>query len=263
MSGSADDAPRMDDQRVGALLRHLRVRRGLRQFDIAILAGVSDSTVSRVERGDLASLSLDVLRRVARVLEARIDVSVWSRAGDIERVADRRHAELVDNLIIALTAAGWVARPEVSFNLRGERGLVDIVAWHPDTRTVLVIEVKTEIVDVGELFGTFDRKRRLGLEIARAIGFEAERIASALVVADTPMNHRRIAAHAATFGAALPDRGLRFRSFIRRPIGDLAALAFWPYRHPGTTTQRGSGSRRVRRPGIAPVSEIRRSRKRG
>lgn len=253
----------MDDQRLGALLRHLRVRRGLRQVDVALLARVSDSTVSRVERGDIASLSIDVLRRVARVLESRVAVSVWSRAGEIERVADRRHAELVDSLIGALAEAGWMARPEVSFNVRGERGLVDIVAWHREARVVLIIDVKTEIVDVGELFGTFDRKRRLGLEIASAAGMEADCVASALVVADTSMNHRRIAAHAATFGAALPDRGLRFRSFIRRPVGDLAALAFWPNRHRGTTNQKGGGTRRVRRPGLAPVSEVRRSRKRG
>jgi len=33
----------MDDQRVGALLRVLRIRRGLRQVDVAALAGVSGS----------------------------------------------------------------------------------------------------------------------------------------------------------------------------------------------------------------------------
>ena len=253
----------MDDQRIGALLRHLRVSRGLRQVDVAILAGVSDSTISRLERGDLVSLSVGALRRVARVLEARLDLSIWSRGGDIERVADRRHAELVESLIRALVEAGWVARPEVSFNLRGERGLVDIVAWHPTARVVLLIEVKTEIVDVGELFGTFDRKQRLGLEIARASGFEADRVACALVVADTAVNHRRIAAHAATFGAALPDRGLRFRSFIRRPVGELAALAFWTNSRPRTTKRKAGGTRRDRRPRSKPVSEIRRSRKRG
>src|SRR5215211_7706863 len=181
----------MDDQRVGALLRVLRLRRGLRQVDVAALAGVSDQTISRIERGHLASLSVAMLRRVARVLEARLDLRLWTRAGEVERLASALHADLVESLLAALRADGWVVRPEVSFNLDGERGLVDIVGWHPTTRSSLLIEVKTEIVDVGEVVGTFDRKRRLAPRIARMLQFDPESISAALVVADTRTNHRR------------------------------------------------------------------------
>ncbi len=249
----------MDDQRVGALLRVLRIRRGLRQVDVAVLAGVSDVTISRAERGHLDSLSLAAIRRIARVLEARLDLRLWTRSGDVERLASGRHSELVDVLIAALRDLGWTARPEVSFNLRGERGLVDIVAWHPGSRSLLLIEVKTEIVDVGELFGTFDRKRRLAPEIGRSLGFEAETISTSLVVADTATNHRRIREHAATFGAVLPHGGKRFRSFIAAPSGSIHALAYWAYRHPGTTRRPTGGSRRVRRPRCTPGRLLRRT----
>jgi transcriptional regulator with XRE-family HTH domain len=249
----------MDDQRFGALLRHLRVKRRLRQIDVARLAGVSDSTISRIERGHLTVFSLAVIRQLCRVLEARAELVLWTRSGEVERIADRRHAELVERLIAVLHGLGWVARPEVSFNIRAERGLVDILAWHAATATLLLIEVKTEIVDVGELFGTFDRKRRLGLEIGRLAGFEARAIAAALVVADTHTNHRRIVAHSASFGAALPDGGQRFRAFLRRPSGSLAAVAFWPNLHPGTVRRRSGGTRRVRRPAPGPGSSIPRS----
>ena len=237
----------MDDQRIGALLRVVRVRRGLRQLDVARLAGVSDQTVSRIERGQLQSLSVASIRRVARVLEARVDLTVWSRAGDIERVASSRHAALVESLIGWLSDNGWVARPEVSFSVGGERGLVDIVAWHPETRSLLLIEVKTEIVDVGELVGTFDRKRRLAPTIARQCGWEPLAYSSALVIADSKVNHRRVAAHGATFGSALPDGGQRFRSFVRRPSAPFAGVAFWPNRHPGSARPLAGGVRRVRR----------------
>ena len=208
---------------------------------------MSDVTVSRIERGHMESLSVAVVRRVARVLEARLELQLWTRSGDIERIANARHAELVESAIGALVAAGWVARPEVSFNLRGERGVVDIVAWHADTRTLLIIEVKTEVVDVGELFGTFDRKRRVAVDIGRQLGFDPTVVAAALLIADTHTNHRRIHEHAATFGAALPDDGKRFRAFLRRPSGSLAAIAYWPFRHPETVRRRSGGVRRVRR----------------
>lgn len=249
----------MDDERLGALLRVLRVRRGLRQVDVARLAGVLDQTVSRIERGQLTSLSVSTLRTVARVLEARLDLRLWTRAGEVERLASAIHAALVESLVPELHSHGWVVRPEVSFNLDGERGLVDIVAWHPATRTLLLIEVKTEIVDVGELVGTFDRKRRLGPRIARMLGFDPGSVAAAVVVADTRTNHRRVQGHAATFGATLPDGGQRFRSFLARPSGSLAAVAFWPIRHPGSARLLPAGVRRVRRPakpGLCRASSV-------
>ena len=248
----------MDDQRVGALLRVLRIRRGLRQIDVAQLAGVSDVTVSRIERGHLESLSVASVRRIARVLEARIELNLWTRAGAVERLISAHHAALVEAVIATLVGLGWNARPEVSFNFRGERGLVDIVAWHAETRTLLLIEVKTEVVDVGELFGTFDRKRRLAPELARAAGLDPATISTALVVADTATNHRRIRAHAATFGAALPDGGQRFRSFIRRPAGSIQAVAFWAYPTPrdDKSSRSGCDARSAARidPGAGPPS---------
>ena len=251
----------MDDERLGALLRVLRVRRGLRQADVSRLAGVSDQTISRIERGQLASLSVTTLRTVARVLEGRLDLRLWTRAGEVERMASANHAALVEALVLELRSHGWVVRPEVSFNLDGERGLVDVVAWNLATRTLLLIEVKTEIVDVGELVGTFDRKRRLGPRIGRTLGLDSESIAAALVVADTRTNHRRVQAHAATFGATLPDGGQRFRAFLARPSGSLAAVAFWPLRHPGSARPLPAGVRRVRRrvqPGVRPASSVER-----
>ena len=239
----------MDDQRVGALLRVLRIRRGLRQIDVAVLAGVSDATVSRIERGHLEQLSLAAVRRVVRVLEARLDLSVWTRSGDIERVSSSRHASLVNALVATLAAAGWSCRPEVSFSVGGERGLIDILGWHAPTRALLVIEVKTEVVDVAETVGTLDRKRRLAAGIARGIGWATESISCALVVADTRTNHRRITQHAATFEAALPHGGQRFRAFVQRPAGVIVAVAFWPIRHQGTARHLATGARRVRRPG--------------
>lgn len=66
------DHPRMDDQRLGATLRAVRIRRRLRQADVAALAGVSPMTISRMERGHLDMTSVQVLRKVASQLEVRI-----------------------------------------------------------------------------------------------------------------------------------------------------------------------------------------------
>ena len=124
---------------------------------------MSDATVSRIERGHLSSMSLAVMRRVAAALDIRLELLPRSRAADLDRLVGARHAALGEAVLGRLaTLPGWTARPEVSFGIYGERGVVDILAWHAERRALLVIELKTEIVDVGELLGTLDRKRRLG-----------------------------------------------------------------------------------------------------
>ena len=68
-----------------------------------------------------------------------------------------------------------VVAPEgAPFSVYGERGVIDMLIWHPARRALLVVELKTEIVDVNELLGTLDRKRRLAKRIARERGWPGE-----------------------------------------------------------------------------------------
>jgi hypothetical protein len=39
--------------------------------------------------------------------------------------------------------------------------VIDILGWHAAARMILVIELKTEFVDINETMGTLDRKDRL------------------------------------------------------------------------------------------------------
>ncbi len=57
---------------------------------------------------------------------------------------------------------------------------IDILAWHAASRSLLVIELKTELVDVQETVGTLDRKRRLAAQVAAERGWKP---ADRLVVA--------------------------------------------------------------------------------
>jgi hypothetical protein len=103
---------------------------------------------------------------------------------------------------------------------------VDLVARHDARGSVLVVELKTDIIDVGELLGTLDRKRRLGPVIARGLGWSAASVSTCLIVADGMSNRRLVLAHGRTFRAALPDDGRRARSWLRDPVGELNAIMF-------------------------------------
>src|SRR3990170_930241 len=151
----------MDDLRLGALVRTLRRRLGWRQVDLARRAGVSQSAVSRLETGHLDELSLSTIRRIAAALEITVDFAPRWRGGELARLLDEGHAQLVEVAVRDLRAATWDVTVEYTFNHYGDRGGVDVLGWHPATRTLLLVEVKTRLVDIQELLGSMDRKRRV------------------------------------------------------------------------------------------------------
>jgi hypothetical protein len=76
--------------------------------------------------------------------------------------------------------------PEYSFNHFGERGSVDLVAWYPLTRALLVIEVKSLIVDLQDLFMALGRKVRVVPGLLRTErGWNAAAVSRVLVLPGT------------------------------------------------------------------------------
>jgi transcriptional regulator with XRE-family HTH domain len=218
---------RMDDQRVGAILRAVRRRRGWRQSDVASKAGVSQTWVSLIERGHLGPASLDRLRRVSRPLDISLALDARWRGADLARLLDHDHALLVESTARLLRATGWTVLIEYTFNHFGERGSADLVAWRPLSSTLLVVEVKTRIVDVQELLGQLGRKSRVvPIVLARDQGWKPHHLAAVLVATDTTRNRRVVADHRTTFDSALPARSRVVRAWLRSPDRPLKGLLF-------------------------------------
>ena len=239
----------MDDQRVGTTIRSVRIRRKLRQEDLARTARVSRATISRVERGHIETLSIRTLRAVAKALDVRVDIVPRWRSGDLDRLLNARHSQLHELVAAHFTELpGWTAEPEVSFAVWGERGVIDILAWHPRRQMLLVIELKTDIADVNELVGTVDRKRRHAIEAALERGWQVgkdARVSVWVIVADSHTNRRRVQAHASMLRAAFPSDGRSIRGWLRDPDRPLRALSFWPDAHPGNLSGGRTPIRRV------------------
>lgn len=235
----------MDDLAIGRLLRQLRLRLGWRQSDIAGRAGVSRSVYSDAERGHLDQLTVGTLRQISAVLEVRLPLEPSWRGGRIERVLSGRHASMAERLTSKLVAWGWEVRPEASFNHFGERGVVDLVAWHPVYRTLLLIEIKTELVDISGLLTVTDRRRRLAEVIARERDWKPEVVAQWVVVAAGRTNQRRVAEHRAILRAAFPADGRAVSGWLRKPSTPLDALWFLPDVAGGRTGRAARGPSRV------------------
>jgi transcriptional regulator with XRE-family HTH domain len=242
----------MDDIRVGAAIRAARVRRGWRQVDLATRAGVSDSLVSRIERGHVQGVQLSTLRAVAAVLEIRVELLPRSRGADLDRLINAKHAALTEAMTGWLrTFPGWELRPEYSFSVYGERGVIDMIGWHAERRALLECEHKSDIIDSGELFGTLDRRRRLGATIVESLGWKPATVSTLLVIGESDTNRRRVGALAATFDAALPDRIPAVRRYLHNPDHAIRGRMFFADRRPGQLINGYATVRRVRPPSKA------------
>jgi hypothetical protein len=135
-----------------------------------------------------------------------------------------RDSRLAVAVIAKLNALGWQVVPEVSFSVYGERGFIDLLAWHAPTRTLLVIELKTEIVDANELLGILDRKTRLARRIAVERGWSPLNVSTMLVVAGSSTNRARIQALEPMLRAALPLGSVEMSAWLRAPVGRVAGL---------------------------------------
>ena len=246
----------MDDLRFGSVIRLVRQRRGWRQVDLARRSGVSQSVISRLERGHIGPQSIDTVRRIAAVLDIRVDLMPRWRAGDLDRLLNRGHSALHEAVarMFRDELPAWVLAPEVSFAIYGERGVIDILAWHPGRRALLVVELKTDLADINELVGTFDRKRRLAREVAAARGWDPVTVSAWLIVSGSRTNRRRVGAHAAMLRAAFSDDGRAMRGWLRDPVRAVGALSFWTDSRAGTHRPTSRPVRRVRI-GSGPTAE--------
>ncbi len=249
----------MDDQRIGRTLRALRHRLHWRQSDVAAAAGLTQDDISRAERGGMADVRK--LRRHGAALDAEVVVFVRWRGGEIDRLLDEGHAAIVGWIVDLLTSLGWEVIPEVSYAIRGERGSIDVLAWHAPTRTLLVVEVKTELTSVEEALRRHDAKQRLAPAVARERldWGEPSSVCRLLVLPGSSTQRRRVARHDAVLSRAYRLRGDAARSWLAVPSSASSSLLFAPPTL-GSRARRGAVSRkrirkqmRDREPSVAPL----------
>lgn len=213
----------MDERRIGQSVRALRQRSGWRQADLARRAGVSQPVVSRVETGRWDGLRWSMVCSVCSEAGLRLSLEGRWRGGELPRLLDAAHAALQERLKRRLEAVGWLAAAEVTYARYGERGSIDLLAWHPPTGLLLVVEVKSSIADVQGLLRPLDAKVRLASGISRELGWAARGVVPCLAVGDTTTNRRRIAEHTALFGR-FSVRGRTASAWLGRPAVTVPGL---------------------------------------
>jgi transcriptional regulator with XRE-family HTH domain len=219
----------MDTVRLGLSIRALRRHRGWTQEELAARSAVSQQAISTLER-------------LTAALGARLEIRTLWQGEHLDRLLDRRHAELVETVGRCLVAAGWEIAVEATYSVNGERGSIDLLAFHRAWSHLLVVEVKSVVPDIQAMLAGLDRKHRLGPAIAHARQLQPRMTSRLLVLPADRTAWRRVASHRSTFGAALPMRTLEVRRWFIQPDRPAAGLLFVP-----VTRQAGARQRIGRR----------------
>jgi transcriptional regulator with XRE-family HTH domain len=237
----------MDRVKIGNTFRAIRMDMRLRQADVAARAHVSQQTVSRLECGRFGGLSIDAYSSVAEAIGADVRLAPYWRGAKLDRLIDRRHALIQNEVTRLLLSLGWQLGTEKSFNHFGDRGSVDVLAWRANAGALLIVEVKTEIASLEETLRVLDMKARVvpGL-VSRAGDWQPRVVGAVLVLPDATAHRDLVARHSATIAASLPARTLAIRGWLAEPAGPIRGIWFLGGTRAGGAMLSLKSGRRVR-----------------
>ena len=244
----------MDDVRIGRILRALRRRRRWTQARLAARAGLSQQSISLIERGHGSALAARTLRRVFAALDARWEPVVSWRGGALDRLLDEDHSRLVAAAATSLTGWGWEVAVEVTYASFGERGSIDILAARTSVGAVVSVEVKSELASIEATLRKIDEKDRLVRRFVcrDRFGFRPVAIGRLLVLPATDTARRRIRASAPVLDVVLPARGRQVRDWLVKPSSDLSGIWLLAHTNGGGATPAAGRPGRVNGPRAVP-----------
>jgi transcriptional regulator with XRE-family HTH domain len=197
--------PRLRSE-LGRLCRETRIELDITQAALAEAAGIDRGYLATIEAGQ-ANATLDVVERVAHALglDLRISASRVIVLGRPPR-GDVVHARCSAYVERRLRSAGWLVAREVEVVHGRSHGWIDLLAFDPRTGTLLVIEITTELLDVGAVERQLGWYEREAMRLAATLGWAPRRQASWLLALASDAVDASVATNRAVIDLAFPVR---------------------------------------------------------
>jgi transcriptional regulator with XRE-family HTH domain len=178
----------------GQLIRSTRQALGWSMRELGRRANVSASQICRIENGLVEGLTFEVAARLLEALQVKVEIVLEPPIiFGSERQRDAAHARCVAHVASRLRRAGWLVETEVLIETDGAFGWIDVLAFRPADRTLLVIEVKTALPDIGAAMRQVSWYERAARSIATQRGWVQRRTVGVLLVLATQENVGRLA----------------------------------------------------------------------
>jgi transcriptional regulator with XRE-family HTH domain len=206
-----------------AVSREVRVQLRLTQGEVAAAAHVSRGYIAGIEAGT-ANPTLDVVERIGSVLG--LDTNLILRPPLLIETSPQRdlvHARCIAYVERRIRSAGWETAREVEIVQARSHGWIDIVAFHPRSKTLLVIEVKTQLVDLGSVERQVGWYTRAAGDAARRRGWTPHRTVAWLLVLASAEVDRVIATNRHLLGTAFPMRARGMLGWLSEDLHPLTS----------------------------------------
>ena len=202
-------------QTIGAALLACRKDRGWSQARLSAESGVPQTVISTIERAIHLNPPLQTVRLVCEALDAELIVDIRpARLVGRSDQKDPAHAACVAATRRILERAGWMTASEVEIVTGRAHGFIDLIAFDPVMQRVLVIEVKTEIRDVGGLERQMGWYLRAAPAAARRLGWPGRSVSGIVVGLATAAVDAAVLANRDELAAAFPIRGRAVRAVL-------------------------------------------------
>jgi transcriptional regulator with XRE-family HTH domain len=208
--------------RMGVALRDARRSAGLKQSDVAARAGVTQSTISRLELGLGATATIDTWARVVAGVGQQLAVFI-ERASGADRPRDFEHLRRQQLVIAAAQAGGWVAKLEVAVDPAVQRSRsIDVVLARESalnsTRETVVVEVWDWIDDVGAAIRSSTGKvAAIRAALPRGSDDGGQAVGELWVLRGTRRNRALVASFEAVFASRFPESGRSWMAALTSP----------------------------------------------
>jgi len=205
----------LDPTTIGRRVPDLRRAIGWTQAELARRADSSQATISAIECGHTSGLSCRMAARLLKAMGARASIIIdVPYLADRERQTDATHARCVAYVATRLERAGWLVAVEVEIGGDRARGWIDVLAWHPGTHVVLIVEVKTELRDMGAVERQLSRYERAAWRAARSLGWPPRAVVGALLVLATTAVDERARENRRPLDRSFPARAVSLQRIV-------------------------------------------------
>jgi transcriptional regulator with XRE-family HTH domain len=204
--------------RLGELVRDARQLAGWTQAELAHRAAASQSAISRLERGVAGALDVLVVERVLAALGFRASLDIDGRhLADRRRQREPVHARMNGFLASNLERRGFRTALEVPVGDPSPRGWIDLLAFRPTDRGLIVDETKGDLPDVGAFQRSLAFYERSAREAANRLGWSPTRVVVLATMLDSKTIATRLAENRELLGRAFPSPVERLLAWIDDP----------------------------------------------
>jgi transcriptional regulator with XRE-family HTH domain len=199
-----------------------RSAHGWSRRELARRARLSRHVVDRIEN----ATAVPSLLAIARLFETLgIEAELATRAPfllDGTRQKDAAHARCSAYVHRRLRRHGLLVEREIEIVHGRTHGWIDLLAFESASRTLVVVEIKTQIEDVGHLERTIGWYERQSWVACRRLRWRPTRVVSWLVILDTDAVETRLAANKEAVRLAFPERAAAVHRWLKDPTASPA-----------------------------------------